>query len=218
MSNATAQQLPTTKAFDIVRTSLTTSFNRGMSLEAVAALLGHRSPKMTCVYARISSEVRRRTVLRRHRSHGDPNTANASPSMPPRPLLPSAPPRQRPLHPARRVGLPIPDHLRGMRLLRDQRRVHPHPATPTPQRARAPRPSPGQDLRRTRQVHRVRSLIICLSEQSSSDNLRAVKEGLDQGPHRWFHSTAQARRITRVTPAERRMPPGQRTLPLRGAI
>ena len=28
-----------------------------MSLEAVAALLGHRSPKMTGVYARISSEV-----------------------------------------------------------------------------------------------------------------------------------------------------------------
>jgi len=31
-----------------------TGFNRGMSLEAIAALLGHRSPRMTLVYARIS--------------------------------------------------------------------------------------------------------------------------------------------------------------------
>jgi site-specific recombinase XerD len=38
-------------------TLATQCINRGMSLEAVAALLGHRSPKMTGVYARISSEV-----------------------------------------------------------------------------------------------------------------------------------------------------------------
>jgi site-specific recombinase XerD len=37
-------------------TLATQCLNRGMSLEAIAALLGHRSPKMTLVYARISDE------------------------------------------------------------------------------------------------------------------------------------------------------------------
>jgi integrase len=37
-------------------TLATQLLNRGMSLEAIAALLGHRSPRMTLVYARISSE------------------------------------------------------------------------------------------------------------------------------------------------------------------
>ena len=41
-------------AFDTVRITDCTSFNRGMSLEAIAALLGHRSPRMTLVYARIA--------------------------------------------------------------------------------------------------------------------------------------------------------------------
>ena len=34
-----------------------TSFNRGMSLEAIAALLGHRSMRMTLVYARIANRT-----------------------------------------------------------------------------------------------------------------------------------------------------------------
>jgi site-specific recombinase XerD len=42
---------------ELRHTLATQCINRGMSLEAVAALLGHRSPKMTGVYARISSEV-----------------------------------------------------------------------------------------------------------------------------------------------------------------
>jgi hypothetical protein len=37
-------------------TLATHCINRGMSLEAIAALLGHRSPRMTLVYARISNE------------------------------------------------------------------------------------------------------------------------------------------------------------------
>jgi len=45
---------PTRRAFDTVGISDSASFNRGMSLEAIAALLGHRSPRMTMVYARIS--------------------------------------------------------------------------------------------------------------------------------------------------------------------
>jgi integrase len=38
-------------------TLATRLLNRGMSLEAIAALLGHRSPRMTLVYARISNDV-----------------------------------------------------------------------------------------------------------------------------------------------------------------
>jgi len=37
-------------------TLATQCINRGMSLEAIAALLGHRSPRMTLVYARISDD------------------------------------------------------------------------------------------------------------------------------------------------------------------
>ena len=37
--------------------TLFTSFNRGMSLEAIAALLGHRSMRMTLVYARIANRT-----------------------------------------------------------------------------------------------------------------------------------------------------------------
>jgi hypothetical protein len=37
-------------------TLATQLINRGMSLEAIAALLGHRSPRMTLVYARISND------------------------------------------------------------------------------------------------------------------------------------------------------------------
>jgi hypothetical protein len=36
---------------------LSTSFNRGMRLEAIAALLGHRKMEMTLIYARIANRV-----------------------------------------------------------------------------------------------------------------------------------------------------------------
>ncbi len=38
-------------------TLATQCINRGMSLEAIAALLGHRSPRMTLIYARISDST-----------------------------------------------------------------------------------------------------------------------------------------------------------------
>jgi hypothetical protein len=41
----------------MVRNPLPTSFNRGMSLEAIAALLGHRSLDMTLRYAKIASRT-----------------------------------------------------------------------------------------------------------------------------------------------------------------
>src|SRR5215813_14995544 len=43
--------------FDTVGKPLPTSFNRGMRLEAIAALLGHRSMEMTLIYARIANRV-----------------------------------------------------------------------------------------------------------------------------------------------------------------
>jgi hypothetical protein len=43
--------------FDTVRISHCTGFNRGMSIEAIAALLGHRSMDMTMTYARISDRT-----------------------------------------------------------------------------------------------------------------------------------------------------------------
>ena len=41
----------------MVGTLLSTSFNRGMSLEAIAAMLGHRSLDMTLRYAKIASRT-----------------------------------------------------------------------------------------------------------------------------------------------------------------
>ena len=43
--------------FSMAGKPLPTSFNRGMSLEAIAALLGHRSMRMTMVYARIANRT-----------------------------------------------------------------------------------------------------------------------------------------------------------------
>src|SRR6266567_171018 len=48
---------PRLEVFDTVGKPLPTSFNRGMSLEAIAALLGHRSMRMTMVYARIANRT-----------------------------------------------------------------------------------------------------------------------------------------------------------------
>jgi integrase len=48
--------LPGVHPHRLRHTLATQCLNRGMSLEAIAALLGHRSPKMTLVYARISDD------------------------------------------------------------------------------------------------------------------------------------------------------------------
>ena len=72
-------------------TLATQSINRGMSLEAIAALLGHRSMDMTLTYARISDQHRRRRVLQGDRSgrgpvlrtlQRDPSTRAAGSSAP----------------------------------------------------------------------------------------------------------------------------------------
>jgi site-specific recombinase XerD len=48
--------IPRTHPHQLRHTLATQCLNRGMSLEAIAALLGHRSPRMTLIYARISDE------------------------------------------------------------------------------------------------------------------------------------------------------------------
>ena len=52
-----------------------------MSLEAIAALLGHRSPRMTLVYARISNEnVAEQYFQATHAVEAEPTTASREPS------------------------------------------------------------------------------------------------------------------------------------------
>ena len=53
----TSRATPTQQLFDTARTTLSTSFNRGVSLEAIAAMPGHRSLDMTLRYARIASRT-----------------------------------------------------------------------------------------------------------------------------------------------------------------
>jgi hypothetical protein len=48
---------PSADSFGATRIPLVTSFNRGMSLEAIAAMLGHRSLDMTLRYAKIASRT-----------------------------------------------------------------------------------------------------------------------------------------------------------------
>ncbi len=69
-------------------TLATQCLNRGMSLEAIAALLGHRSPKMTLVYARISDENVADQYFKATRAvEADTATVTAGDTRPPRRLL-----------------------------------------------------------------------------------------------------------------------------------
>ena len=83
-------------------TLATQCINRGMSLEAIAALLGHRSPRMTLVYARISDT----TVAEQYFTAtgaleaGDDTTRQRTRRRrAPRRRTPPTAPRQRSLHP-----------------------------------------------------------------------------------------------------------------------
>src|ERR1700722_20989061 len=101
-----------------------------MSLEAIAAMLGHRSLDMTLRYARIAS----RTVADEYFAvtdkvdaplRPDARTARRRDRTRHGPAAPRAPPdaRQRLLHPASRAGLRVRVDLRNLHLLPDQHRV-----------------------------------------------------------------------------------------------
>ncbi len=125
-------------------TLATQAINRGMSLEAIAALLGHRSMKMTLTYARISDrtvadEYFRVTAAVEANYHQRPDRHRRRRHDRPRRRPPPAP-RQRPLHPTRRARLHPRIDLRTLRLLRHRTRVRARPHPPTRPRHR-PRPT-----------------------------------------------------------------------------
>ena len=121
-------------------TLATQLINRGMSLEAIAELLGHRSPRMTLVYARISNDSVAEQYFRATQAVEVAGNAprcrrggsSAGPESP-------SPVGQRTLHTTRSARLLLPDDLRGLRVLRDRTGVHSDPPSPEGQRSRTSR-------------------------------------------------------------------------------
>jgi site-specific recombinase XerD len=139
-------------------TLATQAINRGMRLEAIAALLGHRSLEMTLVYAKITDRGRRRRVRLGVRTDRRPLQHRGHARRPSRrdrngrhgPATSGEPrthARQRHVHPPRRARLPHGNHLRDLRLLRHRARVRPRPPPPTRPRSHPPADRPGQALR-----------------------------------------------------------------------
>ena len=133
-----AAGLPHIHPHQLRHTLATQAINRGMSLEAIAALLGHRSLDMTLRYAKIAS----RTVADEYFAvsekvealYGQPAQLPADATGPQHdPAAPRAPPppRQRLLHPPAPAGLRLRIHLRNLHLLPDQHRVPARPRQPS---------------------------------------------------------------------------------------
>ena len=146
-----AAGLPHIHPHQLRHTLATQAINRGMSLEAIAALLGHRSPDMTLRYAKIAS----RTVADEYFAVTD--KVDALYGQPARcPPTPSA--RRWPgcaasttassataTAPAPRTGLRLRVDLRNLHVLPDQHRVPAHPASPARRRHhQTPRPAARQ--------------------------------------------------------------------------
>ena len=128
-------------------TLATQAINRGMRLEAIAALLGHRSLEMTLIYARIADRVvadeyaavcrpDRRPLQHRRRPRRAPRRDRDRRHDPPPPRSPRPHARQRPLHPPRRTRLPHGIRLRDLRLLPDR-----HPSSSPSSSANATTPA-----------------------------------------------------------------------------
>ena len=116
-------------------TLATQAINRGMRLEAIAALLGHQKMEMTLIYARIANRVvadEYAAVTRQNRRPLRPATRPARRLRdhrhgPAAPRSPRPHARQRAMHPPRRTRLPHGIRLRNLRLLPHQHpflRVH----------------------------------------------------------------------------------------------
>jgi hypothetical protein len=143
-----AAGLPHIHPHQLRHTLATQAINRGMSLEAIAAMLGHRSLDMTLRYAKIAS----RTVADEYFAVTDkgrralrpgPRSARRRDRARHGPAAPRAPPaaRQRLLHPAPRTGLRVRVDLRNLHVLPDQHRVPANPAGPARRRHhQTPRP------------------------------------------------------------------------------
>ena len=136
-------------------TLATQAINRGMRLEAIAAMLGHRSMEMTLTYARIADRV----VADEYESVSDQidalyKTAGATPGDTPGrdrdgghdpspPGVPRPHAGQRHVHPTGRTRLPHGVSLRDLCLLPHRTRVRAGPAPPARPRSkeRSSRPS-----------------------------------------------------------------------------
>ena len=111
-------------------TLATQSINRGMSLEAIAALLGHRSMDMTLIYARISDHTVADEYFRvteaveaNYRQMGSlPGGVPGAPGQHDSDR-PSSTAGQRSLHEARPARLRLRERLRTVRVLRDRSAV-----------------------------------------------------------------------------------------------
>jgi integrase len=141
-------------------TLATQCLNRGMSLEAIAALLGHRSPRMTLVYARIADTVVADQYFTATRAvEAEANTATPAHDG----TECDAAARHRRLlgngHCTRPLELDCRFHTicEGCGVLRDRTRVRHHPAPPTPRRHRTRRPRAHPALRRARARRRQRT-------------------------------------------------------------
>ena len=107
----------------------------GHALEAIAALLGHRSLRMTLVYARLADRTvadeyfavseKVETLYNAPREAARRRRRGRDAQAPSRDAPPDA--RQRLLRPSRRTGLPLRVDLRVLHVLRDHHRVPAHP-------------------------------------------------------------------------------------------
>ena len=143
-------------------TLATQAINRGMRLEAIAALLGHQKMEMTLIYARIANRVvadeYAQVSAKIDALYGQPPAAarrlrdHRHGPAPPRSARPDA--RQRPVHPPRRTGLPPGIGLRDLRLLPHRHRVPAHPDPPARPRPRPRTGRPGRPVRRPHPARR----------------------------------------------------------------
>ena len=148
-------------------TLATQAINRGMRLEAIAALLGHRSMEMTLTYARIADRVVAdeyavrlgpdRCPLQHRRSvAGRPSGRDRDGRHdPPSPGVPRPHAGQRHVHPAGRARLPDGVSLRDLRLFPHRPRVRAGPPPSARPRPKERPDRPGRALRGPgRQSHR----------------------------------------------------------------
>ena len=175
-------------------TLATQAINRGMSLEAIAALLGHRSMRMTMTYARISD----RTVADEYfrlteaveanygRTHALPDDAVGANMR----RLAADRRRnvgERDVHPSGRPRLLVRVGLRALQFLRDRAAVHPDPSASAGSRHRTRSSRTGRAVRRTPQGHRRVHLIV-------------IRWSQVQGPWITRVTTLRGVWITRITP------------------
>jgi integrase/recombinase XerD len=142
----------TVTAHQLRHTLATQAINRGMSLDAIAALLGHKTLAMTMIYARIADRTvadeyfavteKVEALYDQPRRRGRRRNAQTPQRDAP------AHARQRLLRPTRRDGLPLRIHLRIVQLLRHHHRVPPHPAVATRRRRLQGSTRTSEDLRR----------------------------------------------------------------------